>query len=185
MVSAKEFTGQNFGFVLELYEKYLESPESVDAKTAEFFRNWLPESLIQELEEDGEAVPVSESVDLRKVVGAVEYVQAIRQFGHLGAEINPLGYASVDDPELYPDAHGITEDDLKALPASLVTDGTLAQEASTAFEVVQELHDIYSGSIGWDNEHIHSNAERNWLREAIESRRYRYEGTAEENQSLT
>jgi len=184
MVSAKEFTGQNFGFVLELYEKYLESPESVDAKTAEFFRNWLPESLIYQLEEDGDALPVSDSVDLRKVVGAVEYVQAIRQFGHLGAQLNPLGYAPPDDPELHPDAHGITEDDLKTLPAGLVTDGTLAQAASNAYEVVQELRDIYSGSIGWDNEHIHSNAERNWLREAIESRRYRYEGTSDENKAL-
>lgn len=185
MVSAKEFTGQNFGFVLELYERYLESPESVDAKTAEFFRNWLPESLIVDLEEDSEsALAISDALDLRKVVGAVEYVQAIRQFGHLGANLDPLGYTPPDDPELYPDAHGITADDLKALPATLVTDGTLAQHANTAFDVVQELRDIYSNSIGWDNEHIHNNAERNWLREAIESRRFRYEGTKQENTVL-
>ena len=83
MVSAKEFTGQNFGFVLDLYERYLEAPGSVDAKTAEFFRNWLPASLVSELD-DGEGATISDSVDMQKVVGAAQLVQAIRQFGHLG-----------------------------------------------------------------------------------------------------
>ncbi|MEO1289507.1 MAG: thiamine pyrophosphate-dependent enzyme, partial [Chloroflexota bacterium] len=186
MVSAKDFTGQNFGYVLDLYERYLSEPESVDAKTAEFFRNWLPAGLVQELSEEhaSNGAPISDSVDLRKVVGAANLVQAIRQFGHLGAQLNPLGYAPPDDPELYPEAHGITKDDLRALPATLVTDSTLAQQANNAYEVVQELRDIYSSSIGWDNEHIHSTDERRWLREAIESRRYRYEGSAEESVAL-
>lgn len=183
MVSAKEFTGQNFGFVLDLYERYLDAPESVDAKTAEFFRNWLPESLVSDLEEStGETL--SDSVDMRKVVAASQLVQAIRQFGHLGAELNPLGFSPPDDLELYPGAHGLSEDDLKTIPASLVTDGTLAQHANTAYEVVHELRDIYSRSIGWDNEHIHDRDERRWLREAIESRRYRYQGSTEESVAL-
>ena len=70
------------------------------------------------------------------------------------------------------------------IPASLVTDGTLAQHASNAYEVVHELRDIYSHSIGWDNEHIHDTGERRWLREAIESRRFRYEGSTEESVAL-
>ncbi|MGB7339268.1 MAG: 2-oxoglutarate dehydrogenase E1 component [Phototrophicaceae bacterium] len=182
MVSAKDFTGQNFGYVLDLYERYLEDPASVSAKTAEFFRNWLPEALVSELGE--EDVTLTDSVDMRKVVGAVGLVQAIRQFGHLGAQLNPLGYAPPDDPELHLESHGITEDDLKSIAADLVTDGTLAQQASDAYQVVQELRDIYSRSIGWDNEHIHSTEERRWLREAIESRRYRYEGKTEESVAL-
>lgn len=185
MVSAKDFTGQNFGYVLDLYERYLEAPESVDANTAEFFRRWLPESLITELEVDAtQTNGVADSIDLRKVVGAVEFVQALRQFGHLGAQLNPLGYAPPDDADLHPEAHGVNEDDLRSLPASLVIDGVIGENADTAYDVVQELREIYTQSIGFDNEHIHDNEERAWLREAIESRRFRYEGTAEENKQL-
>ena len=183
MVSAQYFTGQNLGYVLELYDRYLESPESVDAETAEFFSNWSPDMLVIDAPESN-GVTATPSMDMRKVVGAVELVQSIRQFGHLGAQLNPLGYAPPDDPSLHLDTHHVTDDDLKSIPASLVTDGTLAQQASNAYQVVQELRDIYSQSIGWDNEHIHIPEERAWLREAIESRRFRYEGTSEESISL-
>ena len=183
MVSAQYFTGQNLGYVLELYDRYLESPESVDAETAEFFSNWSPDMLVIDAPESN-GVTATPSMDMRKVVGAVELVQSIRQFGHLGAQLNPLGYAPPDDPSLHLDTHHVTDDDLKSIPASLVTDGTLAQQASNAYQVVQELRDIYSQSIGWDNEHIHIPEERAWLREAIESRRFRYEGTFEESISL-
>ena len=183
MVSAKYFTGQNLGYVLELYDRYLESPNSVDAETAEFFSNWSPDMLVDDAPTTNGAL-ATPSLDMRKVVGAVAVVQSIRQFGHLGAQLNPLGYAPPDDPSLHPETHGISEDDLKAIPASLVTDGTLAQQANNAYQVVQELRDIYSRSIGWDNEHIHSPKERSWLREAIESRRFRYQGTPDESKAL-
>ncbi|GAB5491002.1 MAG: 2-oxoglutarate dehydrogenase E1 component [Phototrophicaceae bacterium] len=183
MVSAKYFTGQNLGYVLELYDRYLESPDSVDAKTAEFFSTWSPDMLVDDAPTTNGAL-ATPSLDMRKVVGAVALVQSIRQFGHLGAQLNPLGYAPPDDPSLHPETHGISEDDLKAIPASLVTDGTLAQQANNAYQVVQELRDIYSRSIGWDNEHLHIPEERTWLREAIESRRFRYEGTPEESKTL-
>lgn len=183
MVSAKYFTGQNLGYVLELYDRYLESPESVDAETAEFFSSWSPDMLVVDAPETNGAT-ATPTVDMQKVVGAVELVQAIRQYGHLGAQLNPLGYAPPDDPALHLDTHQVTDEDLKSIPASLVTDGTLAQQASNAYQVVQELRDIYSRSIGWDNEHIHIPEERAWLREAIESRRFRYEGTPQESISL-
>lgn len=183
MVSAKYFTGQNLGYVLELYDRYLESPDSVDAETAEFFSNWSPDMLVSNAPVSN-GTTAAPSVDMRKVVGAVELVQAIRQYGHLGAQLNPLGYAPPDDPALHPDTHDVTDEDLKTIPASLVTDGTLARRADNAYQVVKELRDIYSRSIGWDNEHIHIPEERMWLREAIESRRFRYEGTPQESITL-
>jgi len=37
-----QFYGPNLGYVLELYERYREDPESVDKQTCEFFENWSP-----------------------------------------------------------------------------------------------------------------------------------------------
>ena len=36
------FHGPNAGYVLELYERYQQNPQSVDAATREFFERWTP-----------------------------------------------------------------------------------------------------------------------------------------------
>ena len=36
------FSGVNAGYVLELYEKYRQDPQSVDAATREVFEAWVP-----------------------------------------------------------------------------------------------------------------------------------------------
>lgn len=181
MTSPKNFYGPNIGYVLDLYDRYLESPDSVDAQTAAFFRDWSPDTAL-----NGGVVAAAEAsgVDMRKVVGAVEYAQAVRQFGHLAARLDPLGRPAPDDPELYPEEHGITDDDLKNLPPGLIIDGPVARESSTAYEAIQRLRAIYCSSTGYDNEHIHIPDERMWLREAIESRRYRYEWGKDESLNL-
>lgn len=179
MVSAKDFTGQNLAYVLELYDQYLESPDSVDEETAAFFQNWSPEAALYD---NGKEESVAQAVTLATptanmhvVVAVVELVQAIRQFGHLAANLDPLGIASPDDPALYPETHGITESDLHNIPAQLVIDGPIGENEKSAYDVVQDLREIYCLSIGFDNEHIHIPEEREWLREAIESRCYRYQ----------
>jgi 2-oxoglutarate dehydrogenase E1 component len=189
MLSVNDFTGQNLAYILDLYERYLQSPSSVDAETAAFFSNWSPDMLRDEASTnhqavDGQASAAPSHTDLKKVVGAVELVQAIRQFGHLAAKLDPLGSEPLGDHALFPQFHGVDDDDLRALPASLVIDNGLASQVSNAYEVVQKLREIYSGSIGFDNEHIHNPDERAWLREAIESRRFRYQGTKESDTAL-
>ena len=43
---------------------------------------------------------------------------------------------------------------------------------------------MYCGSIGYDNDHIRIPSERNWLREAAESGRYRFDWTPGETVPL-
>jgi 2-oxoglutarate dehydrogenase E1 component len=54
------------------------------------------------------------------IVGAANLAESIRRFGHLAATLDPLGSAQIGDSTLLPKTHGITDDDLKRLPASLV-----------------------------------------------------------------
>ena len=37
-----QFYGPNLGYVLDLYERYREDPESVDERSREFFETWSP-----------------------------------------------------------------------------------------------------------------------------------------------
>jgi 2-oxoglutarate dehydrogenase E1 component len=73
---------------------------------------------------------------------------------------------------LRPETHGITEDDLKRLPASTIA-GPVPAGAETMADVVATLRQIYCGTTGYDIAHIFVPEERQWLREAIESGRYR------------
>ncbi len=165
------FHGANAGYVQELYERYARDPNSVDAETRAIFRQWAP-SL------DGPSpLPVAGTpepaggADVRRIVGGVNYADAIRQFGMFGAQLDPLGAPPIGDPELNPEAHGIREDDLRGLPASLIG-GPIVSRSADAYEAVQALKGIYLSHIGFDYEHVREPAEREWLRFTAESRQF-------------
>src|SRR5215211_3999345 len=124
----EEFSGLNRGYVLDLYEKYRQDPASVDAETRALFEQWTPPA------ED--AAPVAAGLPLQKIVGAVNLAQSIRRYGHLAAQLDPLGSAPVGDPSLLPETHGVTNEDLRALPSTLLST-PLAEHASNMLDMVE------------------------------------------------
>jgi 2-oxoglutarate dehydrogenase E1 component len=163
----EEFQGVNAGYVLELYERYRRNPELVDQETRKAFESWTPPST-----EAASAEPVSGGASLQKIVGAANLADCIRRYGHLAARIDPLGSEPIGDPSLSPAAHGITDEDLRNLPASLV-DGPVAESSANAFEAIQGLRRIYCSTVGFDYAHVFVPDERDWLRHAAESDRFR------------
>ncbi len=158
-----DIPGLNAGYVVELYDRYRQNPDAVDVAARDYFAQWAPPV-------DGlRAAPV---VGLEKIVGAANLAHAIRAYGHLAAQLDPLGSQPRGDPALELDTHGLLADDLRQLPASLIS-GPAAQGARNAFEAIQSLRAIYASTTGYDYDHIHAPAEREWLRYAAESRRFR------------
>src|SRR5687767_3283778 len=168
MASWQEFTGLNRGYVLELYEKYRQDPASVDAGTRALLEQWTPPA-----EETATAAP--SGIPLQKVVGAVNLAQSIRRYGHLAAQLDPLGSTPPGDPSLRPETHGVTTEDLRALPASLLT-SALCDAAGNMAEVVDKLRAVYCSTTGYDISHVFVPEERRWLRQAVECGRYRAPG---------
>src|SRR5687768_14901969 len=162
----EQFPGVNAGYVLELYERYRQDPESVDPETRRAFESWTP-SADAPVERSGTAAPL----DTRVIVGAANLVEAIRRFGHLAAHLDPLGSTPPGDPSLSPAAHGVTEADLRRLPADLVG-GPAAERAANAWETIEKLRRIYCSTTGFDYAHVFVPEERIWLRHAAESGRY-------------
>jgi 2-oxoglutarate dehydrogenase E1 component len=161
----EDFHGPNAAYVLELYERYLEDPVSVDPASRALFERWTPQV-------DGFPAVVTPDVDIAVVVGATNLAQAIREYGHRAAQLDPLGEPPPGDPALDPETHAITEEDLERLPASVVG-GPIAESARNAWEAIRILHAIYSARIGYDYAHIHTPQEREWLRYAAECGRFR------------
>jgi 2-oxoglutarate dehydrogenase E1 component len=166
-----QFYGPNLGYVLELYERYREDPESVDEGTRNFFETWSPP---REPGANVRATPagVAPEVDVEKVVGATKFVRHIRDFGHTAAQLDPLGSEPPGDPTLDPGFYRISEDDLETLPASLIVGGPISEHTTTAKEAVDELRRVYCKTTGYDFGHVHDPEERFWLREAVESERF-------------
>jgi 2-oxoglutarate dehydrogenase E1 component len=162
-----EFAGLNRGYVLELYEKYRRDPSSVDAATREVFQQWTPPSA-----DIDEAAPIS-GESLHTAVGAVNLAQSIRRYGHLAAKLDPLGLRTpIGDPSLSPENYGITVEDLRALPASLIS-SPLADDATTMYDVVEAFRRVYCSTTGYDYAHVFIPEERRWLRNAAEGGRFR------------
>ncbi|MCU0497972.1 MAG: 2-oxoglutarate dehydrogenase E1 component [Anaerolineae bacterium] len=181
-----DFHGPNVAYVLELYERYRAAPESVDAQTRAFFANWTPptaETPSDIVYSNGTTSVAAPPIAFQKAVAAVNYAQAIRLYGHLAAKIDPLDLNNPpSDPELNPDYHGISEDELRSLPPTIV-DGPISQRATNALEAIEMLKAVYCGSIGYDLDHIRVPQERQWLRDAVESGRYHY-GQADDPKAL-
>ncbi len=162
-----EFQGLNAGYVLELYDRYRQDPASVDAQTRAYFEEWTPTDF-----QPAEPPAAVEATDLRAVVGAAKLAESIRRYGHLAAQIDPLGSRPTGDPALVAETHGISEDVLRAVPASVVG-GPIAEGQPHAAAAITALRETYSSRIGFDLAQVFVPAERDWLRLAIESGRFR------------
>src|SRR5437773_1743906 len=68
--------------------------------------------------------------------------------------------------------HGLSEADLRRLPANLIT-SPLTERAESMLEVVDVFRRVYCSTIGYDLSHVFVPEERRWLRQAIESGRFR------------
>jgi len=177
-----DFHGPNSGYILELFERYQADPDAVDDATRRFFQNWSPPA---EQSAPNSSLPVASTApssipsiasqtgsvgnpDPQLVVGVANLAQQIRSIGHFDAQLDPLGTDPPSHPTLTLNAHGLTEEAMRALPASLVG-GPVAERTETAWDAIQELRNIYSSSIGHDHNQLRIPEVRTWLQYAIES----------------
>ena len=197
----REFHGPNAGYVIALYEQYLEDPDSVDAATRELFSRHVPS-----LDGEPSGTPPSEApaagsaagpahidqaagpADIDQIVFIANLAQNVREYGHLGAHLDPLADpryfpysvftteddAALGDPltELELQARGVTEEMMRQLPSSLIG-GPVGKQCDNASEALGRLKRVYSSTTGYDYMHIEVPGEREWLQEAAETGRFR------------
>ena len=126
--------------------------------------------------------PVDETL-LGGVAAAMALVKAYRMHGHLAARLDPLGSEPMGDPALDESrlVPSLTPELQARIPASLLR---LYVGGETLLEALPLLRAVYTGSIAYEIEHISDHAERVWLRQAIESGRFRQPLDEEERRSL-
>jgi len=210
-VSAHDVDGLNSGYARLLLEDYLENPEAVPPEWRELFESGDSElvashpGLLRLLEtldrgngqaptapeapaavESAPAAPVAGAIDETLVGGvaaAMALVKAHRMHGHLAARLDPLGSEPLGDPALDETRliPPLTPELQARIPAKLLR---VHVPGETLKEALPALRDVYCGTIAYEIEHLSDHAERVWLRQAIESGRYRQPLAVEERIQL-
>ncbi|GHO82927.1 2-oxoglutarate dehydrogenase E1 component [Dictyobacter formicarum] len=180
MQNLEKFYGPNAGYVQELYERYQRDPESVDAATRATFDSWAAEDASAAASSRGtgavsappapaealEDTPAYSRTQVMKIVAASTYAHAIREKGHLGAHLDPLGSEPIGDPALLPETYGLSQVDLAQLSPRVIG-GHSAEGVENALEAVAALKRMYSGTISYEFDQVKSPDERRWLRDTV------------------
>src|SRR5690625_1045714 len=83
----RKFYGPNIGYVEEQYEIYKDDPNAVDPTLKEMFDQYGAPKWMDRREEDSHATSGMTVDNVRKLTSAMRYVDAIRRFGHLEADV--------------------------------------------------------------------------------------------------
>ncbi len=186
-----EFLGPNAAYVLELYERYLADPDSVDADTKRRFERYGPPG--QELqdgsiEESRHGVAPSGEADTAdpresRAFRVLRLVRNLRQYGHMGAAVNPI-QRDVEEPEILKlSRYGLTEEELGHIPAAWVWDEPVPG-VRTAMDFVRHLQRVYMGTITFEFAHVHDEEERAWLTRMVELNTCPPSATGEQSRDL-
>jgi 2-oxoglutarate dehydrogenase E1 component len=163
-------TGPNLGYVMEMYDIYQESPELIDPEFAELFRQYgSPLEIIEQPAAAAPAATASVATDkFGKVLAAVQLADAIRAHGHLASNIYPLNDRPKDASRLEPSAYGLTEQDLKEVPVSLLLPDA-PNSIQNGLEAITYLRSLYTDKVAYEFSHIVQPQERSWIQSKIES----------------
>lgn len=183
--------GLDPGYAALLLEQYLDNPAAVPSEWRALFES-APEEILAvqpglarlvellQVGGNGHAVappppPPAPAVEVDDrlapaIAAAMSLVTSIRSHGHLAAHLDPLGSEPAGDPTLEPERSGLTPELMARIPSQLLG---LYVEGATLADAYPHLRDTYCGAIAYEIEHISDHEERVWLRQAIESGRYR------------
>ena len=115
------------------------------------------------------------------IQAATSLLKAHRTHGHLAAHLDPLGRQPEGDPSLDPEPLGLTPELMARIPSKVLR---MYVPGATLAEALPHLRETYCGTIAYEIEHIASHRQRLWLREAIESGRFRKPLTSDEQKAL-
>jgi 2-oxoglutarate dehydrogenase E1 component len=119
---------------------------------------------------------------LPAVSRATALIKAFRNYGHRLARIDPLGSDPPGHPQLSPAFFGTSVDELAELPASLILDDENGDRSVA--DALNEMSDIYAGSIGYEFEHLDDYVKVGWLWDEVESGSHMISLDADEKRAL-
>ncbi|MEM7280517.1 MAG: 2-oxoglutarate dehydrogenase E1 component [Pseudomonadota bacterium] len=171
--------GVNAAYIEERFERYLEDPNSLDAKWRDYFKGFTngadvsheavrEEFLLKAKVRGKGGTTLQEPEVLRKQAAVQSLIERYRLIGHRQARLDPLGLQQREPlPDLKPQHYGLSDADM----SSVFNTGNLAGLGPTATlgAIHEMLQTVYSSAVGAEFMHVSNTAERRWLQEKFES----------------
>jgi 2-oxoglutarate dehydrogenase E1 component len=176
--------GSNAAYIEDLYEQYLENPDSIESTWREKFSDLqktqekrdIAHSHVVErfaLLASSNSSRIAElqgftEESVKKQSAVARLINHYRAHGHQMANNNPLGTISKNIPDLDPAYYGLAEPDME----TLFDTGTLYGVDRLALkDIITTLKEIYCGSIGTEYMHIFNTDIKRWIKNRLEGSR--------------
>ncbi len=197
LLQTSPFFSANIVFINELYQKFLQDPASVDASWAEFFAangdeiksiagdykgpSWASRNVkivnAEEFDISSNAKKEVAKKDVKALpfpaaekdlsINVANLILAFKRFGHLAANLDPLGLLAVRAvPEIDPKNHSIEASDLEK---EVDLHGVLGLKKTKISQVLQYLSHIYTNKVGSEFEYIRDAEQKSWLAYEIQN----------------
>jgi 2-oxoglutarate dehydrogenase E1 component len=156
---------QTPAFLDAAYARYAADPGSVSPDLAALFAELSGAATgAQEGRGDGAGISASAGIQIH------DLVHTYRQFGHMAADLDPLGTSPRSHPSLELAQFELTEADLDQEVSCAGFHGT---GRASVREILALLQETYSGPIGVEYMDVTDKAQRDWLESRMESVRNR------------
>ncbi len=150
-------------FIADLYEQYLENPDTVEPSWRGFFQGYdlanTDYSLKREISTE---VEIPEQVF--KEFKVIELINGYRTRGHLFTKTNPVRNRRPYAPSLDIENFDLNKDDLQTV---FNAGSILGLQPTTLEEIVNHLESIYCDSIGVEYMYIRNPEEIQWLQNVL------------------
>lgn len=159
----------------DLYEKYLENPDAVEASWRAFFQGFdfaqenygeSYDDTVQAMAQKVESGSNVASEKLEKEFKVLNLINDYRAYGHLFTKTNPIRERETHLPNLNIENYGLSGADLDSVFDSAKEIGL---QPTSLRNIVAALNDIYCNSIGIEYTYIREQKNRQW----IESKLYK------------
>ncbi len=173
--ASSQLSGSNAPYVEQLYEDFLEDPQTVSANWRNFFER-LPkingahkDVSHSQIKDDFRNLGFSASSGIdaayeKKQVRVLQLINAYRFRGHLRANTNPLVAPSFQSASFLPSE--LSQQDFESL---FDTGSLVGTDKAKLKDIIQILEKTYCGSIGAEYMHIPNNVEKRWIQQALEA----------------
>ncbi|MFA9560272.1 2-oxoglutarate dehydrogenase E1 component [Evansella sp. AB-rgal1] len=165
-----QFYGPNYGYMLEVYENFLNDPSLVDENTRIFFEKWGG----PDTEETPSHTKTNQTVSidyLLATANAIKLADAIRRSGHLLANITPVGKKETRDLFNLED-YQLSKEQLQKIPVEILTEDAPAH-VKNGYDAIEHLKKVYTNTMAFEFKQVQDIEERTWLIRMVESGEYR------------
>ncbi|HTE55516.1 MAG TPA: 2-oxoglutarate dehydrogenase E1 component [Kofleriaceae bacterium] len=166
----------------DLYRRHAADPSSVPAELAELFAELgAGRAAPRFLTEDGALPDGVARAAIATGIQIYDLVHTYRQFGHMAADIDPLGTSPRSHPSLELAQFELTEADLDEVVSCV---GFHGAERATVRDTLAILQETYCGPVGVEYMAVTDKAQRDWLQSRMEPLRNRPHLSAERKREL-